>query len=169
MADSTNLQIGSLIFPEIDQSDLTGPFEVLSRIPGATYHVIAKKKAPLRDACGLILTPEKAFSEVDRLDLLHIPGGPGQEALMDDEETLSFIQQKAANARYVFSVCTGALILGAAGLLKDRKATTHWTAFHLLKYFGAIPVDARVVIDGNLVSTAGVRRASMERYELWRS
>jgi cyclohexyl-isocyanide hydratase len=156
VADSTHLQIGSLIFPEIDQSDLTGPFEVLSRIPGSTYHVIAKKKAQLRDACGLILTPEKTFSEVDRLDLLHIPGGPGQEALMDDEETLSFIQQKAANARYVFSVCTGALILGAAGLLKDRKATTHWTAFHLLKYFGAIPVDARVVIDGNLVSTAGV-------------
>jgi len=155
-SDSSHLQIGSLIFPQIDQSDFTGPFEVFSRIPSSTYHVIAKDKRPLRDMRGLILTPEKTFTEVGRLDLLHVPGGAGQEALMDDEETLSFIRAQAANARYVFSVCTGALILGAAGLLKGRKATTHWAAFHLLKYFGAIPIDERVVIDGILVSTAGV-------------
>jgi cyclohexyl-isocyanide hydratase len=155
-SDSNHLQIGSLIFPQIDQSDFTGPFEVFSRIPNSTYHVIAKEKKPLRDTRGLILTPQTTFSEVDRLDLLHVPGGAGQEALMDDEETLSFISKHAANARYVFSVCTGALILGAAGLLKGRKATTHWASFHLLKYFGAIPVDQRVVIDGNLVTTAGV-------------
>ena len=87
----TQLQIGSLIFPQIDQIDFTGPFEVFSRIPNATCLIIAKERRPLRDGRGLILTPEKTFSEVGQLDLLHVPGGPGQEALMDDEETLSFI------------------------------------------------------------------------------
>ena len=156
LSESTHIQIGSLIFPQIDQADFTAPFEVLSRIPNSTYHVIAKERKPLRDAHGLILTPEKTFSEVEHLDVLHVPGGVGQEALMEDEETLTFIREQAANARYTFSVCTGALILGAAGLLKGRKATTHWAAFHLLKYFGAVPVAGRVVIDGNVVSTAGV-------------
>ena len=126
---STRLQIGSLIFPEIDQIDFTGPFEVFSRIPNATCLTIAKERGPLRDGRGLILTPEKTFAEVGQLDLLHVPGGPGQEALMDDEETLSFIRRQSENAKYIFSVCTGALILGAAGLLRGKKATTHWAAF----------------------------------------
>ena len=96
------------------------------------------------------------FSEVRQLDILHVPGGPGQEALMEAEETLSLIRRQAANVKYIFSVCTGALILGAAGLLRGKKATTHWAAFQLLNHFGAIPIDERVVIDGNLVSAAGV-------------
>jgi cyclohexyl-isocyanide hydratase len=150
------LQIGALIFPGVDQIDFTGPFEIFSRLPGATYHIIAKDKKPIRDTRGLILTPEKTYSEISRLDLLHVPGGPGQEALMDDEETLSFIREQAANANYIFSVCTGALILGAAGLLVGKRATTHWAAFHLLNYFGATPINERVVFDGKLVSTAGV-------------
>jgi cyclohexyl-isocyanide hydratase len=99
---------------------------------------------------------QKAFSKVPPLDLIHVPGGPGQEALMDDEETLSFIRKQAMAARSVFAVCTGALVLGAAGLLIGRKATTHWAAFDLLQYFGAIPVNERVVIDGKWVTTAGV-------------
>ena len=131
---STQLDIGSLIFPQIDQIDFTGPFEVFSRIPSATCLIIAKERGPIRDACGLILTPEKTFSEVGQLDLLHVPGGPGQETLMDDEETLSFIRQQSINAKYIFSVCTGALILGAAGLLRGKKATTHWAAFQLLSH-----------------------------------
>jgi len=117
----TQLQIGSLIFPQIDQIDFTGPFEVFSRIPNATCFIIAKERKPLRDGRGLILTPEKTFSEVGQLDLLHVPGGPGQEALTDDEETLSFIRRQSINAKYTFSVCTGALILGAAGLLRGKK------------------------------------------------
>ena len=117
---SKQLQIGALIFPGVDQIDFTGPFEIFSRLPGATYHIIAKDKKPIRDTRGLILTPEKTYSEISRLDLLHVPGGPGQEALMDDEETLSFIREQAANADYIFSVCTGALILGAAGLLVGK-------------------------------------------------
>jgi cyclohexyl-isocyanide hydratase len=152
----TQLDIGSLIFPQVDQIDFTGPFEVFSRIPSATCLIIAKERGPIRDARGLILTPEKTFSEVGQLDLLHVPGGPGQETLMDDGETLSFIRQQSINAKYIFSVCTGALILGAAGLLRGKKATTHWAAFQLLSYFGAIRVDERVVLDGNLISTAGV-------------
>ncbi|MBV8585659.1 MAG: DJ-1/PfpI family protein, partial [Verrucomicrobia bacterium] len=150
------LHIGSLIFPGMDQIDFTGPFEVFSRIPNSTYHIIAKEKRPVRDASGLILTPERTFSEVNYLDLLHVPGGPGQEGLMEDEPTLSFIRKRSMNAIYTFSVCTGALVLGAAGLLRGRKATTHWASLHLLKYFGAATVGERVVIDRNLVSTGGV-------------
>lgn len=151
-----HLQIGALVFSHMDQSDLTGPFEVLSRIPDSTFHMIGKDRAPVRDVRGLILTPELAFSEAPTLDVLVIPGGPGQEDLMDDEAVLSFISLQAGGARYVFSICTGALVCGAAGLLRGVKATTHWAAFHLLKYFGAIPTPARVVIDGRHVSAAGV-------------
>jgi cyclohexyl-isocyanide hydratase len=118
---STQLQIGSLIFPRVDQIDFTGPFEVFSRIPNAICLTIAKERGPLRDGRGLILTPEKTFAEVGQLDLLLVAGGPGQEALMDDEETLSFIRDQSINAKYIFSVCTGALILGAAGLLRGKK------------------------------------------------
>jgi cyclohexyl-isocyanide hydratase len=100
--EGTHLHIGSLLFPEVDQIDFTGPFEVFSRIPNSTYHIIAKEREPLRDAGGLILTPARTFSEVSHLDLLHVPGGRGQEALMDDEETLSFIREQAVNAIYIF-------------------------------------------------------------------
>jgi cyclohexyl-isocyanide hydratase len=140
----------------MDQSDFTGPFEVLSRIPESTFHVIGKDRTPVRDMNGLILTPETTLSEVPPLDLLVVPGGFGQEDLMEDETVLSFIQQQAHNASYVFSVCTGALLCGAAGLLRGVRATTHWSALHLLVYFGAIPVNSRVVIDGTHISAAGV-------------
>lgn len=152
----THLQIGAIIFPGMDQADFTGPFEVLSRVPDSTYHVIAKELSPVRDARGLVFTPEKRLPESPRLDVLHVPGGYGVDALMEDEEVLSFIRQQAATARIVFSVCTGALLCGAAGLLVGKKATTHWASFHLLEYFGAIPVHQRVVTDGNLISAAGV-------------
>jgi cyclohexyl-isocyanide hydratase len=118
---STQLQIGSLIFPEIDQIDSTGPFEVFSRIPNATCLTIAKERGPLRDGRGLILTPEKTFAGVGQLDLLHVPGGAGQEALMDDEETLSFIRRQSENAKCIFSVCTGALIPGGRRFVARQK------------------------------------------------
>ncbi len=152
----THLHVGALIFPQMNQIDFTGPFEVLSRIPDSTFHVIWKEAAPIRDIHGLILTPEETFSDAPPLDLLVVPGGWGQELLMEDEAVLSFVRERAAHARHVFSVCTGALVCGAAGLLKGVRATTYWGAFPLLKYFGAIPVDARVVVDGKHVSTAGV-------------
>lgn len=151
-----HVNIGALVFPQMDQIDLTGPFEVLTRIPNSTFHLLWKEPTPVRDIRGLIITPEKTFAESPPLDLLVVPGGFGQEALMDDDVVLRFIQGKAATASYVFSVCTGALICGAAGLLRGVKCTTHWSAFHLLPYFGAIPVNGRVVIDGKHVSAAGV-------------
>jgi cyclohexyl-isocyanide hydratase len=151
-----HLQIGSLLFEGIDQIDLTGPFEVLSRIPNATYRIYGKTMAPVRDLHGLRLMPDAVLADAPPLDVLHVPGGHGQEALMDDAEVLNWIARQASGACSIFSVCTGALICGAAGLLKGRRATTHWASFHLLPYFGAIPVNERVVIDGARVSAAGV-------------
>jgi cyclohexyl-isocyanide hydratase len=151
-----HLTLGAIIFPGLDQIDFTGPFEVLSRLPDSTFHVLSKQREPVRDINGLILTPELAFHEAPPLDVLIIPGGSGLNAFLEDEETLAFIRERAAQAACVFSVCTGALLCGAAGILRGVRATTHWTAFHLLEYFDAIPVNARVVIDGKIVTAAGV-------------
>ena len=152
----THLRIGSLLFEGIDQIDLTGPFEVLSRIPNATYRIYAKSAAPVRDLKGLWLTPDASLADAPPLDVLHVPGGFGQEALMEDTEVLGWIRQQASGACHIFSVCTGALLCGAAGLLRGRRATTHWASLHLLPFFGAIPVNERVVIDGAWIFTAGV-------------
>jgi cyclohexyl-isocyanide hydratase len=154
--NDTHLQIGSLLFEGIDQIDLTGPFEVLSRIPNSTYRIYGKTTEPVRDLKGLRLTPDAALADAPPLDVLHVPGGFGQEALMEDAEVLDWIRRQAAGARSIFSVCTGALLFGAAGLLQGKRATTHWASFHLLPLFGAIPVNERVVIDGNWVFAAGV-------------
>ena len=154
--NDTHLQIGSLLFEGVDQIDLTGPFEVLSRIPNSTYRIYGKTGEPVRDLKGLRLTPDAPIADAPRLDVLHVPGGFGQETLMEDVEVLAWIRQQASGARSIFSVCTGALLFGAAGLLKGRRATTHWASFHLLPFFGAIPVNERVVIDGNWIFAAGV-------------
>ena len=156
ISPDTHLQIGSLLFEGLDQIDLTGPFEVFSRIPNSTYRVFGGTTAPVRDLRGLRLMADAALTEAPQLDLLHVPGGFGQEALMDDEDVLTWVRDQAAGVRCLFSVCTGALICGAAGLLKGRRATTHWASMHLLPFFGAIPVNKRVVTDGNLVCAAGV-------------
>ena len=140
----------------MDQADFTGPFEVLSHLPNSTFHVLGKTTAPIRDAKGLVLTPQMSLADAPQLDVLHIPGGSGVNALMEDDAVLSFIRKQAEGAKLVFSVCTGALVCGAAGLLQGRRATTHWASFHLLQCFGAIPINARVVVDQNVVSTAGV-------------
>lgn len=154
--DDPHLHIGSLLFQEIDQIDLTGPFEVLSRIPNSTYRIYGKTAEPVRDLKGLRLTPDAALADAPRLDVLHVPGGFGQEASMEDEQVLTWLERQASGARSVFSVCTGALLCGAAGLLRGRRATTHWASFHLLPLFGAIPVNERVVVDGSWVFAAGV-------------
>jgi cyclohexyl-isocyanide hydratase len=151
-----HLHIGSLVFEGVDQIDLTGPFEVLSRIPNATYRIYGKTAAPVRDLKGLRLTPDAVLPDAPPLDVLHVPGGFGQEALMEDAEVLGWIRQQASGACSIFSVCTGALLCGAAGLLKGRRATTHWASLHLLPYFGATVVNERVVVDGAWVFAAGV-------------
>ena len=151
-----HLEIGSLMFEGIDQIDLTGPFEVLSRIPNTTYRLYGARGREVRDIKGLRLLADAEIGEAPALDVLHVPGGYGQEALMEDEAVLGWIRRQAQGATAVFSVCTGALLFGAAGLLQGRRATTHWASFHLLPLFGAMPVNERVVVDGSWVFAAGV-------------
>jgi cyclohexyl-isocyanide hydratase len=154
--DTVHLSIGSLLFENLDQIDLTGPFEVLSRIPNATHRIYAKSTQPVSDVMGLRIMPDARLAEAPQLDILHIPGGPGQQALMEDEEVLDWLRSQAEGAKKVLSVCTGALLCGAAGLIRGKRATTHWASFHLLPYFGAIPVDERVVVEGKWIFAAGV-------------
>jgi cyclohexyl-isocyanide hydratase len=154
--DTVQLSIGSLLFENLDQIDLTGPFEVLSRIPNATHRIYAKSTQPVSDVMGLRIMPDARLAEAPQLDILHIPGGPGQQALMEDEEVLDWLRSQAEGAKKVLSVCTGALLCGAAGLIRGKRATTHWASFHLLPYFGAIPVDERVVVEGKWIFAAGV-------------
>jgi cyclohexyl-isocyanide hydratase len=150
------LHIGLLLFPRVQQLDLTGPHDVFAQIPGATVHLVWKTRAALESSSGMVLTPDTTFDDCPPLDVICIPGGSGVGALMEDDETLDFIRTQARGARFVTSVCTGALVLGAAGLLRGRRATTHWAYHALLADLGAIPVRERVVRDGNLLTGGGV-------------
>src|SRR6266851_2256061 len=150
------LHIGLLVFPSVQQLDLTCPYDVFAMIPGAKVYLIWKDRLPVTSATGLILTPTMTFAECPALDVLCVPGGGGINALLRDAEVLDFLRAQAARARYVSSVCTGSLVLGAAGLLNGRRATTHWNSHDLLAKFGAIPTHGRVVRDGNLFTAGGV-------------
>ncbi len=150
------IEIGFLVFPNIMQLDLTGPHEVLSQVPDARVHLIGKSREPVAASSGLMLTPTTTYNECPQLDLVCVPGGSGMNALLTDEETLAFLRRQASGARYVTSVCTGALVLGAAGLLKGKRAATHWMSMEFLRDFGAIPVEERVVVDGNVITGGGV-------------
>jgi cyclohexyl-isocyanide hydratase len=150
------LHIGILLFPNVQQLDLTGPYDVFATMPGVNVHLLWKELAPVISSTGLLLMPTRTFAGCPPLDVICVPGGVGVDALMEDAETLDFIKQQAATAQYVTSVCTGALVLGAAGLLQGRRATTHWASHDLLASFGAIPVKERVVRDGNLMTGGGV-------------
>lgn len=150
------LHIGFLVFPGVQQLDLTGPHDVFASVSGTQVHLINKTLEPVKSSSGLWLTPSITFADCPQLDVICVPGGIGVGELMEDEPALDFIKRQAANARFVTSVCTGALVLGAAGLLRGRRATTHWALHHLLDQFGAIPVKARVVQDGNLMTGGGV-------------
>lgn len=149
-------QFGILVFPGVQQLDLTGPYEVFATLPGAKVHLIWKDRAPITSATGFVLGPTMTFDECPKLDVICVPGGGGVNALLQDAEALEFLQAQAKHARYVTSVCTGSLVLGAAGLLKGRKATTHWFSHDFLARFGAIPVHGRVVRDGNIITAGGV-------------
>jgi cyclohexyl-isocyanide hydratase len=148
-------QIGMLLFPSMTQIDFTEPYEVFSRIPATKVHAVAKTRDPVRSDRGLTLVPTVTCADCPPLDVLVVPGGPGQHHAMHDEELLDFLCRQAAQADYVTSVCTGALLLGAAGLLEGYRATTHWLSLPLLELYGAIPVERRVVVDGNRVTAAG--------------
>jgi cyclohexyl-isocyanide hydratase len=150
------LDIGFLLFPRLTQLDLTGPYEVFSRLPGARVRLVWKALEPVRADTGLGMLPDTALAECPPLDLVCVPGGPGVAALMEDGEVLDFLRRQAAGARYVTSVCTGALVLGAAGLLRGKRATTHWASHDFLSALGATPAEGRVVRDGNLFTGGGV-------------
>jgi cyclohexyl-isocyanide hydratase len=150
------LQIGFLLFPQVQQLDLTGPYDVLASLPDVKVHLIWKDLVPVTASTGLMLKPTVTFDDCPALDVICVPGGGGVGPLMEDEQTLAFLKVQAANARYVTSVCTGSLVLGAAGLLKGKRATTHWAYHELLKPLGAIPVQERVVRDGNLLTGGGI-------------
>ena len=148
--------IGMLIFPELTQLDMTGPYEVLARLPNTKVLLVAYSMAPVKTDRGMEIVPTTTLADCPQLDLVMVPGGPGQQELMEDLAVLAFLQKQAQGAKYVTSVCTGSLVLGAAGLLKGKRATCHWAAIEHLRPLGAIPVSQRVVMDGNIISGAGV-------------
>ena len=148
--------IGLLLFPDITQLDMTGPFEVFIKFPDTKVHLVWKTRAPVTAVGGMEIIPTATFADCPQLDLLCVPGGTGMNALLTDAETLDFIRVQTNGARYVTSVCTGALVLGAAGLLKGKRAATHWMSRDMLSAFGATPVAERVVIAGNVITGGGV-------------
>jgi len=152
-----DLKIGFVIFPDLTQLDFTGPLQVLARVPQSTTYIVAKSETPVPSDCGLSLMPTHTFAACPTLDLICIPGGVrGVIGAIGDAETVEFVRRKAAAAKYVTSVCTGAFVLGAAGLLKGRRVTTHWAYTDLLPLFGATHEKARVVRDGNMITAGGI-------------
>lgn len=156
MKNASCTTIGLLLYPELTQLDLTGPYEIFSRAPDTQIHLIWKNCNLVVSDTGMAIKPTTTFSECPELDVICLPGGPGQINLMEDEDVLSFVNKQSENAGLITSVCTGALILGAAGLLEGYRATTHWAALEQLALFGATPVKERVVRDRNRITGAGV-------------
>ena len=153
---SAPLQIGLVIFPRVTQLDLTGPVQVFSSVPGAKVHLIWKRIEPVPSDSVLVLTPTVTFADCPQLDVICVPGGMGTDDMVNDEEVLDFLRRQAVGAKYITSVCTGSLVLGAAGLLRGYRATTHWTAMDWLAPYGAIPAKTRVCVDRNRVTGGGV-------------
>jgi cyclohexyl-isocyanide hydratase len=150
------IQIGLLLFPRLTQLDLTGPFEVLTRMPDTTVHLLWKTTEPITSDAGLALTPTTSFADTPQLDVLLVPGGYGVSDLLLDDEVLTFLRAQAAGARFTTAVCTGSLVLGAAGLLDGYRATTHWAYHDLLAPLGATPVEQRVVVDRDRITGGGI-------------
>ena len=150
------VQFVSLLFPHVTQLDLTGPVEVFSRLPGAVSDLAWHRVEPVETAAGFSIVPTVSFDHAPQADVLMVPGGPGAFELMEDPVALDFVRRQAAGARYVTSVCTGSFVLGAAGLLLGRRATTHWASHPMLEILGARPEEGRVVRDGNLITGGGV-------------
>lgn len=156
MSSDAVLQVGILCYPRITQLDMTGPYEVLVRMSNTKIHVLWKDTTPVKTEGGLCIVPDLALNDAPRLDVLVVPGGIGQQDLMEDKEVVSFLRIEAETAQYVVSVCTGSLLLAAAGLLNGYRATCHWMFLPMLERLGAIPIPERVVIDRNRITAAGV-------------
>lgn len=150
------MNIGFVLFPDLTQLDFTGPLQVLHRLPGATTHLLAQSLEPVPSDCGLSLLPTGTFATAPQLDLICVPGGFGVSQAIACSELMEFVKKAGAEARYLTSVCTGAFVLGAAGLLEGKRATTHWAYHALLSKVGAIPTHGRVVRDGRVITGGGV-------------
>jgi transcriptional regulator GlxA family with amidase domain len=149
------LEIAMLLYPGLTLLDLIGPQTVFSWF--ANIHLVWKTKDLVRSDTGIGVMPTDSFDSCPRdLDILFVPGGFGQQQHMNDAEVLRFLADRGSNAKYVTSVCSGSLLLGAAGLMKGYKATSHWAAREGLSAFGAVPTDARVVVDRNRITGGGV-------------
>jgi cyclohexyl-isocyanide hydratase len=153
---SAPLQIGLVIFPKVTQLDFTGPLQVFSSVPGAKVHLIWKRIEPVATDSVMTLTPTVSFADCPQLDVICVPGGGGTDDMIDDEEMLDFLRRQAKGAKYITSVCTGSLVLGAAGLLQGFRAATHWTAMDFLAPYGATPTKTRVCVDRNRITGGGV-------------
>ena len=154
MAVPTNIVF--VLFDNVTQLDFTGPIQFLSRLPGGTVHVAAKSMAPVKTDCGFAIMPTIDFANCPQADIICVPGGHGVRDAIADDEIVSFVRRQSEKATWVTSVCTGSFILGAAGLLIGKQATTHWGYTHLLEKFGATYQHARMVRDGNLITAGGV-------------
>lgn len=150
------LNVGLVLFPGLNQLDLTGPYEVFSRLPGARVRLLAEQAGPVRSEFGLTITADTSFADAGKLDVLCVPGGTGVNQQLKNTVLLTFLAEQAAHVHYLTSVCSGALLLGASGLLRGYRATTHWMSLEFLPAFGAHPVDARVVIDRNRITGGGI-------------
>jgi cyclohexyl-isocyanide hydratase len=150
------MHIVFVLFDNVTQLDFTGPVQFLSRLPGAVVHVVSKDGAAVTTDCGFSILPSAGFADCPQADILCVPGGHGVRDAIADTAIVDFVRQQAKGADYITSVCTGAFILGAAGLLHSQKATCHWAYTQLLPLFGATHAPARVVRDGNLITAGGV-------------
>lgn len=150
------IDIAFLVYPGMALLDLAGPSEVLQNVPEARLHLVAKSRQPVTSDGGTSVLPSATFAELGSADVLCVPGGSGQIDLMEDVETIGWVRSVGEKARHVTSVCTGAFVLGAAGLLDGYRATTHWASLPLLAAYGAVPVEERVVVDRNRITGAGV-------------
>jgi cyclohexyl-isocyanide hydratase len=153
---SNPVHIGFLIYPDVTQLDATGPAQILSMVPGAIIHMIWKNLDPVASDAGFSILPTDTFDTCPDLDVVCVPGGMGQMRLMRDQEVLGFLKRQGEQARYVTSVCSGSLLLGAAGLMQGYKAACHWAFREMLPEFGAEPVAERIVRDRNRISGGGV-------------
>lgn len=156
MTDTPVTTIVFLLFPGITQLDFTAPAQALCRMPGATLAGVAARAAPIATDCGFSIVPTHDFESAPQADIFCVPGGHGVADALTDAATIDFVARQAAKAHWVTSVCTGAFLLGRAGLLEGRRATTHWGYTHLLPLVGARHENARVVEDGNVVTSGGV-------------
>ncbi|WP_393062765.1 DJ-1/PfpI family protein [Streptomyces sp. LN549] len=151
------MQIAILLFDRFTALDAVGPYEILSRAPGAETVFVAESAGAVRNDSGsLALVADRTLDEVPAPDLVIVPGGPGQSAEMDNGSLLGWLRRADATSTWTTSVCTGSLLLAAAGILKGRRATSHWLALEQLKEYGAEPTGERVVTDGKYVTAAGV-------------